>query len=176
MYGDSTKFYEKWKWSRSVVSDSLQPHGMWPTRLLHPWDSPVKSTGVCCLFLLPGIFPTQGSNPGLLHCRQTLYSLRHQVAWSSVEPVTYAELWVPCSKKTSLFSVKDPLLFTSWQHSLTFLLPLSPLTFSLLCGLLPRYQKPEYPGLPGLMLGPPPFLSVTCLPAAWNNLCILMKT
>ena len=37
---------EKWKWSRSVVSNSLQPHGLQPTRLLCPWDFPGKSTGV----------------------------------------------------------------------------------------------------------------------------------
>ena len=44
---------EKWKWSRSVVSDSSRPHGLQPTRLLRPWDFPGKSTGVgChCLFL-----------------------------------------------------------------------------------------------------------------------------
>ena len=36
----------KRKWSLSVMSDSLRPHGLWPTRLLHPWDSPGKSTGV----------------------------------------------------------------------------------------------------------------------------------
>ena len=42
------------------------------TRLLHSWDSPGKNTGVGCHFLLQGIFPTQGSNPGLLHCRQML--------------------------------------------------------------------------------------------------------
>ena len=43
---------EKWKWSRSVVSDSLQPHGLQPTRLLRPWDFPGKSTGVGCHCLL----------------------------------------------------------------------------------------------------------------------------
>ena len=43
---------EKWKWSRSVVSDSLRPHGLQPTRLLHPWDFPGKSTGVGCHCLL----------------------------------------------------------------------------------------------------------------------------
>ena len=43
---------EKWKWSRSVVSDSQQPHGRQPTRLLHPWDFPGKSTGVGCHRLL----------------------------------------------------------------------------------------------------------------------------
>ena len=37
---------EKWKWNCSIVSDSLRPHGLQPTRLLHPWDSPGKSTGV----------------------------------------------------------------------------------------------------------------------------------
>ena len=48
------------------------------TRLLHPWNFPDKSTGVGCHFLLQGIFPTQGSNLGLLHCRQMLYHLSHQ--------------------------------------------------------------------------------------------------
>ena len=43
---------EKWKWSRSVVSDPQWPHGLQPTRLLHPWDSPGKSTGVGCHCLL----------------------------------------------------------------------------------------------------------------------------
>ena len=65
-------------WSHSIVSDSLQPHGLQPTRLLHPWDFPGKNTGVGCHFLLQEIFPTQGLNPGLPHCRQTLYRLSHQ--------------------------------------------------------------------------------------------------
>ena len=39
-------FSSAWKWSRSVVSDSLRPHGLQPTRLLCPWDFPGKSTGV----------------------------------------------------------------------------------------------------------------------------------
>ena len=43
---------EKWKGSRSVVSDSLRPHGLQPTRLLHPWDFVGKSTGVGCHRLL----------------------------------------------------------------------------------------------------------------------------
>ena len=46
-------------------------------RLLCPWDFPGKNTGVGCHFLLQGNFPIQGSNPGLLHCRQTLYRLSH---------------------------------------------------------------------------------------------------
>ena len=59
------------KWSLSVMSDSLRPHGPYPTRLLHPWDFPGKSTGVGCHFLLQRIFLTQGTNLGLPHCRQT---------------------------------------------------------------------------------------------------------
>ena len=43
---------EKWKWSRSVMSDSSWPHGLQPTRLLRPWDFPGKSTGVWCHCLL----------------------------------------------------------------------------------------------------------------------------
>ena len=42
------------------------------TRLLHPWNIPGKSTGVGCHFFIQGIFLTQGSNPGLPHCRQML--------------------------------------------------------------------------------------------------------
>ena len=64
--------------SRSVVPDSLRPHGLWPARLLCPWESPGKSTGVGCHAVLQGIFPTQGSNLGLLQWRQILYRLSHQ--------------------------------------------------------------------------------------------------
>ena len=48
------------------------------TRLLCPWNFLGKSTGMDCHFLFQGIFPTQGLNPGLLHCGQTLYHLSHQ--------------------------------------------------------------------------------------------------
>ena len=50
----------------SVMSDSLQPQGLEPVRLLCPWVSPGKSPGVGCHALLQEIFPTQGSNSGLL--------------------------------------------------------------------------------------------------------------
>ena len=54
------------------------PHGLQSTRLLCPWDFPGKDTGVGCHILLQGIFPTQGLNPGLLHCRQILYWLSYK--------------------------------------------------------------------------------------------------
>ena len=71
--GFPIKDYEsEGKWRKvkvySVASDSLWPHGLYS-----PWNSPGQNTGVGSLSLLQGIFPTQGSNPGLPHCRQILY-------------------------------------------------------------------------------------------------------
>ena len=59
--------------SHSVMSDSLQPHGLYS-----PWSSLGQNTGVGSCSLFQGIFPTQGSHPGLLHCRQILYELSYQ--------------------------------------------------------------------------------------------------
>ena len=59
--------------SHSVVSDSLPPHGVHS-----PWNSPGQNTGVGSHFLLQGIVPTQGSTPGLPHCRWILYQLSHK--------------------------------------------------------------------------------------------------
>ena len=59
--------------SHSVVSNSLRPHGLYS-----PWNSPGQNTRVGSLSLLQGIFPTQGSNPGILHCRQILYQQNHK--------------------------------------------------------------------------------------------------
>ena len=68
---------KKWKLSKneshSVVSDSLRPHGLYG-----PWNSPGQNTGVGALSLLQGIFPTQGSNPGLPHWRRFPYQLSYQ--------------------------------------------------------------------------------------------------
>ena len=56
------------------MSDSLQPYG-----IHRPWSSlGQNTTGVGHLPLLQGIFPAQGPNSGLLHCRQILYQLSHQ--------------------------------------------------------------------------------------------------
>ena len=63
------------------MSDSLRPHG--------PWNSPGQNTGVGSLSLLQGNFPTQGSNPGLLHCRQVLYQLSNKGSARILEWVAY---------------------------------------------------------------------------------------
>ena len=64
--------------SCSVVSDSFWPYGPYPSRLLCPWNFPGENTGVGCHSHLQGIFPTQGSNLGLPHCRQILNHLSYQ--------------------------------------------------------------------------------------------------
>ena len=64
--------------SCSVVSISLQPHELELIRLLGLWDSPDNNTRVGFHSLLQRIFPTQGANSGLLHCRQILHHLNYQ--------------------------------------------------------------------------------------------------
>ena len=59
--------------SQAVVCNSLQPRGLSPARLLCPWDFPGKNTGMCCHFLLQGIFATQGLNPRFLHLLRFLH-------------------------------------------------------------------------------------------------------
>ena len=76
------------KWSESesfsVMPNSLGPHGLYS-----PWNSLGQNTGVGSLFLLQGIFPTQGWNAGLPHCRQILYHLSHKGSPRLLEWVAY---------------------------------------------------------------------------------------
>ena len=77
MYIQMCKVKER-KGSHSVVSDSLRPYRLQPTRFHRPWDFPGKNIGVGCYFFLQEIFPTEALNPGRPHCRQKLYRLSHQ--------------------------------------------------------------------------------------------------
>ena len=70
--------------SHSVVSDSLPPHG-----ICSPWSSPGQNTAVGSRSLLQDIFPTQGSNQGLPHCRQILYQLSQKESPRILEWVAY---------------------------------------------------------------------------------------
>ena len=92
----------KWSKSYSVVSDSLQPHGLY---------SPGQNTGVGSLSLLQGIFPTQGYNPGLPHCRRILYQLSHEGSPRILEWVAY-----PFSSRSSQPRVSfiAGRFFTNW--------------------------------------------------------------
>ena len=79
----------------------LRPHGLWPARLLSSWDSPGRNTGVGCHFLLLGIFPTQVSNPSLLHCRQILYQLSYK--GSPTQACTWFNVLFCCLKILNIF-------------------------------------------------------------------------
>ena len=70
------------------MSDSSWPHGLGSTKLLCPWNSWGKNTGVSSHSLPQGIFLTQGLNPALLHSRQILYHLSHQGS-----PVYWYKSW-----------------------------------------------------------------------------------
>ena len=101
--------------SHSVMSNSLRPHGLQSARLLCPRNSPGKNTRMGCHALLQGIFPTQGPNPCLLHCRQILYQLNHQRSTRILEWLAY-----PFSRESSQprnwirVSCIAARFFTSW--------------------------------------------------------------
>ena len=82
-YANTSGIVKKETESCSVVSDSLWSHGLYS-----PWNSPGQNPGVACLSLLQGIFPTQGSNPGLPCCRRILYRLSHQVVKEAARNLT----------------------------------------------------------------------------------------
>ena len=71
-------------------------------KFLCPWNFPGKNTGVGCHFLLQRIFPNQGSNPGLPHCRQMLYRLSHQGSLDNKQKADNNKYWWLCQEITSL--------------------------------------------------------------------------
>ena len=101
----------------SVMSDPLQPHELWPTRLLCPWDFPGKNTGVVCHFLLWGIFPTEGLNMCLLNWQMDSLPLvppgKHEDTFLSKEM-----LWKPTKYfvNTFLFSFCCFFFFFKFCH------------------------------------------------------------
>ena len=92
------------------MSNSLWPHGLYS-----PWNSPGQNTGVGSLSLLQGIFPTQESNPGLLHCRWVLHQLSHQGRPRILEWVTYpfsrGSSWARNRTRVSCITGR---FFTNW--------------------------------------------------------------
>ena len=74
----------KWSESGSVLHESFRPHGLYS-----PSNFPGQNTGVGNVSLLHGIFPTQGSNPGFLHCRRILYQLRYRGSPQKLKWVAY---------------------------------------------------------------------------------------
>ena len=94
---------EKWKWSRSVVSDSLRPHGLQPIRLLHAWDFPGKSTGVWCHYILyPWWNATTGSSIESYYLPRTYYILDLYLTRHFMH-VTFCHTWNNFRNLGSLF-------------------------------------------------------------------------
>ena len=100
----------RWFQWKSLMSNSLQPLGLY-----YSWMSPHQNTGVGSLSLLQGIFPTQGSNPSLPHCRQILYQLSHQGSPRISEWVAYpffsGPSWLSNGTRVSCIAGG---FFTSW--------------------------------------------------------------
>ena len=90
-----------------VVSDSLRPHGLYS-----PWNSLGRNTEMGSYSLLQGIFPIQGSNPGLPRCGQILYQLSHKGSPRMLEQVAYpfSREFFPPRNKTEVSSIAGGFL------------------------------------------------------------------
>ena len=99
----------------SVMSDSLRPRGLFSS-----WNSPGQNTGVGSLFLLQGIFPTQGSNTGLPHCRWILYQLRVQERYSQTKDINLELIsrkipWGRHGNSLQYSCLENPMDRGAWQ-------------------------------------------------------------
>ena len=106
--------------SRSVMSNSLRPHGLYS-----PWNSLGQNTGVGSLSLFQGIFPTQRSNSGLPHCSWILYQLSHQGSPRILKWVAYpfSSGFSQSRNRTGVSCIAGGF-FTSWATS-WYLFPIS---------------------------------------------------
>ena len=101
--------------SRSVLSHSLRPHGLYS-----PWNSPGQNTVVGSLSILQGFFPSQGSNPGLPQCRRILYQLSHKGSPRTPEWVAYSFARAPSPQRNGtrgLLHCRQILYQLSYQGS-----------------------------------------------------------
>ena len=116
VWGKVLLFSCGWKETHSVVSRSLQPHGLYS-----PCNSPGQNTGVGSLSRLQGLFLTQESNWGFLHCRWILYQLSYQEADILINRLTKSHhLPTEGSFEEALFGqfhIPDQVFFTDWWNS-----------------------------------------------------------
>ena len=124
---------KKWKWSCSVMSGSLQPHGPYS-----PWNSPGQNARVDNLSLLQVGLPMQGSNPGLPHCRRILY--HHYQKGGAIDAfgvtffffsplISQASLHRQMQKHFSVWYYIFPLIYGNLTSRIYFKLLASPLFF-----------------------------------------------
>ena len=96
--------------SQSVVSDSLQPHGLYSS-----WNSSGQNTGKSSFSLFQGIFPTKGSNSALPHCRQILYQLSHKGRLRILQWVAYPFSRSSRPRNQTRVSCIAGRFFTNWS-------------------------------------------------------------
>ena len=139
--------------------------------LYSPWNSPGQNPGVGCLSLLQGIFPTQGSNPGLPHCRQILCQLSHKGSPRILEWVAYPFSSGSSQPRnwTGVCSIAGGF-FTNWASREAWrafdfdLLDICMSHGCLQSGLSWRFQ------VSALIVSPLTYLSCSCLPASEHHL------
>ena len=142
------------------VMSTLPSYGLEPARLLCPWGSPGKNTGVGSHSLLQAISLTQGLNLDLLHCRQILYGLSHEGRLRARRKPQDHLLFYPIVLVQSLSHVW--LFATPWTAcSMRFPCPsLSPGACSNLCPLSQWCHTTISSSVPPLLLLPSIFLSI----------------
>ena len=107
---------EKWKWSRSVTSDSSRPHGLQPTRLLRPWDFPGKSTGVGCHCLLHYIIPLSHKKEQTMDTYNKKNKLIKHAEWKKSDTKDYMKFYWVAQKVHSGLSQRNFLANpTEWE-------------------------------------------------------------
>ena len=109
-----------WHVSCSILSDSLLLHGVWPTRPTLYMEFSRQEYQSELPFPSKGIFLTQGLNPGLLHCRQILYSLNHQGSCLTIKSYSLSDPIVPvCEISMNIYTslLYHPTLFQAFPIS-----------------------------------------------------------
>ena len=132
--------------SHSVVSNSLHPHGFQPSRVHFPRSSPGKNTGVGRHSPLQEIFPREGSNPDLLHCKWILYYLNYQGSPRILEWVAYPFSGASSQTRnqTRVYCIAGGF-FTSWAtREAPLSLTLPHLSTGLELMLLPQKETPQF--------------------------------
>ena len=125
--------------SHSVVSDSLQPHGLYS-----PWNSPGQNTGVGNHSLLQRIFPTQGVNPGLPPCS------RFFTVWATREATHIKYLIYVRHRSSHLWDWKHRVESNKWFGGFTTFLDLCILSSSKICLIKMLYISTDYHLISGI--------------------------
>ena len=150
----------------SVMSNSLRPHGLQPTKLLCPWNSPGKNTGVSCHTFLQWIFPTQVSSPHLLHhLHWQVGSFSTGAMWEALN-ILYPKI----KKYPPTHSLISALLYILEDHmKMSFLF--ASLSYLMLFSVISCWL-----GFPGIIVKSPQLNKATALYLGLFPLCFGLET